>query len=487
MAPDSQPAPPPPRRTLADLPPELKGMIARMARDQDLAYEARRIRGYFPMPVLSGINEWDGRSAHALSLADRSWHSAVAPVLFETITSERCRKNLFGFRIVPRFGRSVKKVSFEDDSKDADWKALFRALPLFITLEHVKFDEQPGIALFNTSGQPDSEQATCREALGMVAPSISSLELQMTVPDALVWMLPLFINLRRLEWSVYVEYDVATDLRPAALALARCSKLEHLTLELMTEAMFAELVKVGVGPSLSPSLRSLHLDHDLGMQFGKDAWNFIRSFKDTVETVRLGFSCHRLSNDVWEESDKPPSPFPKLQRLTIKVGLGNTDITPLLKLFSASPICHLSLSVFGDGFGDSSGTARDALPSTSLLETILRLYPTYLQSVHLDYRPFTNAAHLHSLAPTLSSLASTRNVFLTLNPSYDVFQHPSTSRLAYSVPPLNLNQSCHDIEDVLKFGSEQAAGFRMTKDAFAMERLIKALEPLKASMMRARD
>ncbi|ORY56552.1 hypothetical protein BCR35DRAFT_355598 [Leucosporidium creatinivorum] len=473
MAPDPQNASSPPaRRTLADLPPELKGIIARMAREQDSAFQ-QRMKGLELQcdTVRLGKSDWHGRSAHALFLVDRAWNMAVTPMLFETIDSNRCKEKIFGFQIARKHARFVKRVHFcqEAREEEEDWESLLRATPSFVNLEHVTFAYEASNALFNAEGHPDDDQAAYREALQSVAPSVRSLRIEEPCPGVVRWMLPMFVNLRRFEWTIFFE---DSD-QPGCLALkamARCSTLEHLTLLGETEELFEEYVEEEETKARSwPSLRSLTVG--VSTHLGIEGWRFIRSFRETLERVTV---------DLHPTHDQS-------QR-------SRNEHLPLLTLFSASPIRHLDLFVLDDEI-DGLLPAAPALFSTTLLETILRLFPVHLQSLKLNYLPLQTLHDLHLLAPTLHSLASARNVSLTLGPSYDVFLHRPRRN---SDPPLaevdnaplhpqHFVKSREDVEEVLRFGSEQAAGLSLMEDVAGMERLIEVLEPLKEHMMRARD
>ncbi|ORY46307.1 hypothetical protein BCR35DRAFT_311032 [Leucosporidium creatinivorum] len=484
MAPDPQNASLPPRRTLADLPPELKAIIARMARDQDSAYEERMPSDKREREMaLLGKRDWDGRSARALSLVDRSWHSAAVPLLFETITSRRCSSNIFGFRIASRFARFVKRASFDSsylqphDNYEEDWKALLRALPFFGNLEHINFSDEASSILFGYDQDegPTEDQVTFRESLKSISSSIQSLQLLPSTPDTFLWMLPPFINLRRFRWSICQEEDWASIL-PAVQALGRCSTLEHLDLEGASEGLLAQFVQEGWEPSW-PNLRSLALKFD-DEELGVSAWSFIRSFRETLESITLRLDHPGLADDLLKETEAPLTGFPNLRRLTIKDGFVDTEVASLLKLFSGSPVRHLDLSVYDSDWED---------PPTVLLETALQLFPTHLRSVHLDYQPFYHGSHLHSLAPTLASLAPARNISVTLAPSYDVFLHRPLLEMSRILPSDDVDDNCDQLEELLRSGLRQTAGLRASRDGVAIDRLREALEPLKASMMRARD
>jgi hypothetical protein len=162
-------------------------------------------------------------------------------------------------------------------------------------------------------------------------------------------------------------------------------------------------------PSSWTSLRSLSLEFNRGM--GMESWKFVRSLSTTLETLDMTLSI-KLSADLIAETDSPSPAFPNLRRLALFAQDSTGDIISLLKLFSAAPIRHLVLLVY----------SLEA-PSSLLLETALRLFPTTLQSVRIEYLRTTSADHLHSLAPTLRSLASARNISFTLAPTYDIYLH----------------------------------------------------------------
>ncbi|ORY84090.1 hypothetical protein BCR35DRAFT_303140 [Leucosporidium creatinivorum] len=482
MAPDPQAASAPPRRTLADLLPELKAIIVQMARDQDSALQHRINSTASTRELVSlGMSDWDGKSARALSLVDRAWNLAAAPVLFETITSTRCQDSLFGFRISAKYPFCVKKVIFLDVSKAADWRSLLRALPSFANLEHVTFTEEAVFTLFNPGGEPDEDQATFREALRTLAPRIPNLNLMFIDVAATSWMLPQFTTLRWLKWCP-MESSVDASYRTLGQAFAQCRRLEHLSLIYPSNLLSSMLMKDAVEPSSWPGVRSLVIT--LNPQIGADTWRLIQSFGATLEKLLVYLSDASLLDHLGEEREASTFAFPNLRRLTIKSGsAAPVDTTPLLKIFSASPIGHLILPISGNGH-DLSPTS---LPSTDFLETVLRLFPTHLRSLQLDYHPLLNMQHFHSLAPALVSLASARNISLTLLPSYDIFLHRKQRNGDPGTRQEQTIRRCDGVDEVLRHTLAQSGRMRATGDLEGAEQLVEALTPLRGRMLRDED
>lgn len=271
-----------------------------------------------------------------------------------------------------------------------------------------------------------------------------------------------------------------TEVLPAIQALRRCSTIERLHLDGAVEGLLAELVKERM-ESPWPSLRSFQLG--LRAPLGLAGWRFIRIVGKALETVTLFLNGAGLSDDLVKESEAPLPTFPALHSLKIKGKGSPTDLTALLKLFSASPIRHLAVLVTGNGLRASS----DLISPATLLTSLFRLFPTHLQNLQYNHLPYTDLHHLRSLVPTLPYLATARNFALTLGTSYGVFLHRPRLSAPRTLPPDDVSRTCDDFDEVLRRGLEQTSGLRPSKDVFAMEKLEEALLSLKASMGRARD
>lgn len=381
----------------------------------------------------------------------------------------------------------MKSANFGSTSpldQHEEYLSLLRALPFFVNLEHITLTEETIESLFEPKVADDV--ATLQEALRMAAPSISGLTIYTSDPTAFEYLLPMFVNLRRFAWPVTHEDDW-TRILPAVQVLGRCNLLEHLDLECAEEELFTLLLSEGVDSRAWPSLLSLKLhleDYEAGDRIGMAAWRFIQSFNNTLESITLTLGAH-LSDDLIAESDTSPHAFPNLRLLTIKSAYHSMDFIPLLKLFSASRIRHLVLLPYGNGMDDDS---PDSLPSTALFETVLRLFPHHLQSVRLEYNHVVPGIHhLRSITPALASLASARNISLTLGPSYDVYLYRTLLAKNGPLPPSDLDDNCDEVGKVLRYALRQTEALRAAGDGHAVDRLREAAEPLKASMLRGLD
>lgn len=292
--------------------------------------------------------------------------------------------------------------------------------------------------------------------------------------------MPLFVNLRRLEMILGHEGNSF----PLFQMTRKYSALQHLNLRCSRKELLVPFNSAGAGASSWPGLRSLELTFDEDM--GVDSWSFIQSLSTTLETVSLVVN-ERLTDELIADSSSTTRAFPNLRRLALHAEHSNTVIPSLLQLFSASPVRHLVLSVLSL---DSYDLA-DSPPI--LLTSILRLCSTELQTVHMDYQVIPTIREAHHLRTTLRTLASVRNVSLTLTAAYDaydVYFHRRIILFGADIdipPPIDFDDNCDESQRLLQYGLRRVEGLRGSRDGVAVDRLREALMPLKAHMLRDMD
>jgi hypothetical protein len=107
----------------------------------------------------------------------------------------------------------------------------------------------------------------------------------------------------------------------------------------------------------------------------------------------------------------------------------------------------------------ADATSPNSLPATALLETVLRLFPSHLETIYFRYLFLGTLRPLRSLAPTLHSLASARNVLFTLTPSYDIYLPRPRLFTSGQLPSDDLDANCDQLREILQYCQRQAEAF----------------------------
>ncbi|KAL8287241.1 hypothetical protein RQP46_003693 [Phenoliferia psychrophenolica] len=503
--------------TLSTLPPELKSLIARMARDQDELFRAPAYSLLSNTPAAEdeelrtelsqskdGGGSLYGSSLPMLALVSRDWRDAASKYLNESITAWKlflvqshrdhplAKRDEHASPAFERIKPRIRRLTFHQWPLEHG-RSLFD-MSLMVTAElpgicEVSLDAgrhrlEPSLDGEASDSDDDSEEDYPRTIAGAflqgivgypvigpaVAKKITSLTIAFDINQSgstsqavlarLIRSLPSLNHLRLIDPFELFHHSDAEDGLQAALDGAQ--HLTSLSIRLSPDYVFSnpeeeleEIYMVARWLSWKPQLKALDI---VTSDLGNSLPAFIAGVAPTLE--RLSLSYKHVA-DVYLPSSKARKPFldPTSFPLLSHVELTGNENDFILESILGSPISHLHLT-------STSDTSCDLLTDPPTIDQYL---PT-LRHLRLDSEPFRPRTALADLRERCEDAGVVLHVGA-----------PSAS--GHAIPPSKSKEVIQDAsgetERLLERALEQARRNTAAGDEMRTAELTKALQGLR--------
>ncbi|GAA5885601.1 hypothetical protein JCM6882_007489 [Rhodosporidiobolus microsporus] len=486
MASSPSPAPQPPRRTINDLPAELKKRIVELVAQQDDAYEewttALRPKLKGPMRVVLDAQKVRFKNGlGALFRVSRQWSELAAPLRFKILRASRANLN-FQMHVMHTRGRHMRY--FELDASDP--ALLAPALSVLahapqvdvLTLHRCVFEygdrNEAPIRLYNYHKPPLASHLVT--TLHRLAKTTTSVRLVDFSPSDVYGVMDPWlrtVSSLHLQMSARAFEDKVSDLgdflsKAAALVELRLTIMHTVDHEVgdWGEIDFEPLIG-SLSTRARPPLRALSIKVPL---FHISTSSFAALFSSTLTSLDLIFS----GNEAEDDFDDPPldtHPFPLLHTLRVR-GSWVVDTIRSIKGSSFPSLHHLEL-----GLEDlwSFDEGNSGVPLKRILAEM----------------PQLRSARVHGGSPLVPGLAQELEDMAKPYPRLQAFQTPdwpSCPASPFSSPNLGapyyffhtaaINPAAEFVHRLAHFLNNELVRTSKIGDEAALLPLVEALRPL---------